>query len=68
MLFEIIWVMENIDEVNSVNNSWCLHENYIPGASLGDRDRSALKFWSLSAGWYVGMLQQKEASQICKSI
>ena len=31
--------MENdIDEVNRVNNSLCLRENDIPGASLDDRD------------------------------
>ena len=41
-LFEIIesWktVENDVDEVNRVNNSSCLRENDIPGASLGDRD------------------------------
>jgi len=44
MLFEIIELMaNNMNETNRVNNSSCLHEIDIPGASLGNRDPSSLK-------------------------
>ena len=40
--------MENdIDEANHVNNSSCLCENDIPGASLGSRDLRSLKILEL---------------------
>ena len=41
-----------MDEGNRVSNSSCLRENDIPGASLGDRDRSSLKILELK-GWLI---------------
>ena len=56
----------NVDEANSVNNSSCLHENDIPGASLSSENQKVhWKFWSLITDWYVGTLQQKEENRAC---